>query len=119
MIQTTQEIIYDIVGQYSAIIYAKIISINTNYDSKSITVIVNDYIIDSEWKEQSIRYSNREFSFKEYANMVEMIKLQVPKFTHPSDTKERELELAIYWYLYVNNQEKPYKATREISQKVE
>jgi len=119
MIQTIQETIYDAVGQHSAIIYAKIISINTNYDSKTITVIINDYIIDSEWKEQSIRYTSRDFSFEEYAGMVQMIKSQVPQFEHLSDTKERELELAIYGYLYVNNNEKPYGATRELTPKVE
>lgn len=125
MIQTTQETIYDAVWQSSAIIYAKIWSINTNYETRVITVTINDYILENYLDgeetrkiERIIRTGNRWFSFEEYADMVQMIKSQVPQFEHPSDTKERELELAIYGYLYVNNQEKPYGATREISPKV-
>lgn len=118
MIKTTQETIYNAVGQHTAIIYAEIIAINTNYDEKSISIVVNYYIINDGIKQQ-IRNVARNYSFQEYAEMVQLIKSQVPEFNSLEDTKDRELELAIYGFLYINNQEKPYGATRELSPLVE
>jgi hypothetical protein len=51
--------------------------------------------------------------------MVQLIKSQVTAFNSLEDTKDRELELAVYGYLYINNQEKPYGATRELTPVVE